>query len=239
MAVLFLEQNGMMKVTGLHCHLSVCYRSVLVGGSPSHSAYPPGGNCHCRRDWCVCPSGVRWRKQGSFMRESAGRAAAKGAVLRKKRRVFHLEADGSNALAFLLREGELMTRERKLRGQAILAGLAFLLSLLPAAAMSPIDASASAFAGGNAVVAQVVAGKVALAVEGEPSIGSSGGLIGVIDLKEDVAGALRNSGGTEALRLRLPCGFKWRTPDAGAITIVWGDSNLAKNITFTQLEHRA
>jgi len=137
-----------------------------------------------------------------------------------------------------------VTHERKLRGHAILAGLAFLLSLLPAgvagaafgtrvAAMSPIDASASAFAGGNAVVAQVVAGKVALAVEGEPSIGSSGGLIGVIDLKEAVAGALRDSGGTEALRLRLPCGFKWRTPDAGAITTVWGDPSLAKNIALS------
>ncbi|APC09541.1 hypothetical protein MTJW_23960 [Moorella thermoacetica] len=93
--------------------------------------------------------------------------------------------------------------------------------------------STSTFSSGTVSVAVVGTGKVNLAVESVPSLSSSGGAIGVIDLKEDVAGALKDSGGTEALKFRLPPGFKWRTPGPGNITTLWGDSNLASNIRFS------
>ncbi|ACX53230.1 copper amine oxidase domain protein (plasmid) [Ammonifex degensii KC4] len=87
--------------------------------------------------------------------------------------------------------------------------------------------STSTFSSGSVVIARVGVGKVTLAVDNVPSISSRGGEIGVIKIKEDIPGALQDSGGTPALKLRLPPGFRWSSVSADRI---WGDQGLVDSI---------
>lgn len=81
----------------------------------------------------------------------------------------------------------------------------------------------SVFASGSLPIATVGEATVTLSCESTPSISSSGGNIGVINLKENSANALQNSGGTSAIKLTLPPGFKWVQPTTANVTSMWGD----------------
>nr|WP_205664703.1 stalk domain-containing protein [Ammonifex thiophilus] len=87
----------------------------------------------------------------------------------------------------------------------------------------------STFSSGSVVIARVGVGKATLAVESVPSISSSGGPIGVIDIKEDAAGALKDSGSTAALKLRLPPGFKWDKDRGFSVNVMWGTLHIPAN----------
>lgn len=93
--------------------------------------------------------------------------------------------------------------------------------------------SGSIFASGQVVVGTVGNSTVTLAVESTPSISSSGGYIGVIDVTENAAGALYDNGAT-GLKLTLPPGFSWATNGnasgnevqqaSGYPELVWGSA---------------
>ncbi|HHP50439.1 MAG TPA: hypothetical protein ENM97_00755, partial [Moorella mulderi] len=97
----------------------------------------------------------------------------------------------------------------------------------------------SQFSRGSIVIARVVPAKVELAVESVPVIGSAGGKIGVIELKETVAKALYES----PVTLSLPSGFKWADKNLNKLedttysgkeyaTVVWGDKTLKERLEF-------
>ncbi|HHW43246.1 MAG TPA: copper amine oxidase N-terminal domain-containing protein [Desulfotomaculum sp.] len=88
--------------------------------------------------------------------------------------------------------------------------------------------SSSTFApGGDIIIARVGTTSGTIASESVPAISSSGGPIGVIDIKEDTAGSLADSGGTAALKLKLPPGFKWR--QWPTVTTMWGNVQIKQS----------
>ena len=69
---------------------------------------------------------------------------------------------------------------------------------------------------------------VSLAVESTPAFSSAGGTIGVIDIKENAAGALYDTNGSAVLDLTLPPGFTWNTSDwatTSPFTYMWGGAS--------------
>jgi len=81
--------------------------------------------------------------------------------------------------------------------------------------------SSQIFSGGSVVLCKVGTGTVTLAAENVPNISSSGGSIGIIDVKEGVAGALAS--GNNSVKLTLPNGFTWSSYDIG--TLYWGSED--------------
>lgn len=101
---------------------------------------------------------------------------------------------------------------------------------VPGGASGDIKLTASAppgsvFSNGEIVIATAGSKQVTLAAESVESIGSSGGQIGVIDIKENMGGALKDSGSDAAVKLTLPPGFKWDTATGRkpSVSVVWGN----------------
>jgi hypothetical protein len=85
--------------------------------------------------------------------------------------------------------------------------------------------SSSVFSGGSITIGTVGASTVGLAVESAPSLSSTGGIVGTIDIKENAAGALYDASGNAVLKLTLPPGFTWNTAGWGTtspFTYMWG-----------------
>ncbi|OIQ54186.1 copper amine oxidase N-terminal domain-containing protein [Neomoorella thermoacetica] len=78
--------------------------------------------------------------------------------------------------------------------------------------------SNSPFTSGSIVIAKASSGNVTVAAESTPSIGSGGGEIGLIDIKEDTPGAFDRT--SSSVKLTLPPGFKWRS--ASVDQVKWG-----------------
>ncbi|MEW6663401.1 MAG: copper amine oxidase N-terminal domain-containing protein [Bacillota bacterium] len=79
--------------------------------------------------------------------------------------------------------------------------------------------SSQIFTSGTVTIAKIGTGTVAVAVENTPSLGSGGGQVGIISVKELSAGALVKS--TSSLKFTLPSGFTWRH-DAAVNNVFWG-----------------
>ncbi|MGO0123432.1 stalk domain-containing protein [Desulfothermobacter acidiphilus] len=92
--------------------------------------------------------------------------------------------------------------------------------------LTATPAYGSVFSGGSVTIATVGSKQVTLAAESVPSISSSGGQIGVIDISENMAGALKDSGSDAALKLTLPPGFSWDTTAAPTVSLVFGNLNV-------------
>jgi hypothetical protein len=86
--------------------------------------------------------------------------------------------------------------------------------------------SSSVFSSGSGPIAIVGNSTANIAVESAPSLSSSGGTIGTIDLTENAAGALYDKNNNSVLTLTLPPGFSWNTPTAAEFSFMWGDSSL-------------
>ncbi len=84
--------------------------------------------------------------------------------------------------------------------------------------------SDSPFSGGSLVIAKNGSSSVTISSESVESVGSGGGNVGLIDITENTYGALANSGGTKALKLKLPAGVTW---SGVTMTPVWGDLTAA------------
>lgn len=107
---------------------------------------------------------------------------------------------------------------------------------IPAGVSGDVNLTVSApansqFSSGSVVIAQVSSKKVELAVENVPTISAAGGKIGVIDLKEVVAGSLSAD---NKVTLTLPKGFTWASVDK--IDTVWG--NIGGIVTSIENEGR-
>ncbi len=97
--------------------------------------------------------------------------------------------------------------------------------------------SSSTFSSGTILIATVGTSSLKLGVENIPVITSSGGSIGVLLLNEDTNGALLDSGSTEALKLRLPPGFKWKDPSVAgnySVEFMWGDQALLTHLQLSR-----
>jgi hypothetical protein len=94
--------------------------------------------------------------------------------------------------------------------------------------------SGSVLPSGSITIATVGAKTVTLGVESTPSISSSGGDLGILDIKENAAGALYDSTGNAVLTLTLPPGFSWNGFD---LTPVWGSADLVSYLTGESDKH--
>ncbi|GAB6273570.1 MAG: copper amine oxidase N-terminal domain-containing protein [Peptococcaceae bacterium] len=91
--------------------------------------------------------------------------------------------------------------------------------------------SSSTFSSGDITIARVGIKSVTLAGESLPVLSSSGGAISVIQIREDTNGSLLNTGSTEALKFRLPPGFKWKASQT-TLDFMWGDQSLISHMTL-------
>ncbi|RDV84543.1 stalk domain-containing protein [Ammonifex thiophilus] len=96
----------------------------------------------------------------------------------------------------------------------------------------------SVFSSGEVVIATAGSGQVTLAAESVESIGSAGGAIGVIDIKENMGRALKDSGSDAAVKLTLPPGFKWATVARDASGKIIGVSELTGTKALNTLDSR-
>jgi len=89
----------------------------------------------------------------------------------------------------------------------------------------------SLFAGGSLTLAVAGTGSLTLASESVPAIAAgTNASLGLIDITESMAGALKNNGG-DALKLTLPPGITWASSNLD--TIVWGSGWPATYPTLT------
>ncbi|MDQ0285069.1 hypothetical protein J2Z49_000159 [Desulfofundulus luciae] len=106
---------------------------------------------------------------------------------------------------------------------------------VPGGATGDIKLTASAppgsvFSNGEIVIATAGSGQVTLAAESVESISSDADQkIGVIDIKENMGGALKDSGSDAAVKLTLPPGFTWDTSASyqPSVSATWGNLGIS------------
>ena len=90
----------------------------------------------------------------------------------------------------------------------------------------------SVYASGSVVAATVGADSMTIASEDTPTVGTTGGSLGVLDIKENAPGALYDPSGNNALTFTLPPGFSWdEAATLASLTYMWGDVKLVGNGT--------